>query len=59
MSRDELRKSIVRHNFTGSNANLAIKRLAGAIDDHADGNVKLRLPGIREAENLIEKHRSW
>ncbi len=57
MSRDELRRSIVRHDFTDDNARLAIKRLTGAIDDDGNGNVKLRLTGIREAEKLIEKHR--
>lgn len=56
MSRDELQKSIVRHRFTENNANLAIKRLAGVVDDDGKGNVKLRLKGIREAEGLIEKH---
>jgi hypothetical protein len=57
MTRLELRESIVRHGYTEANANDAIKRLAGAMDDDGSGNVKLRLTGIREAEKLIEKHR--
>jgi hypothetical protein len=57
MSRVELRKSIVRHGYAEGNANVAIKRLAGAMDDDGNGNVKLRLTGIREAETLIEKHK--
>lgn len=58
VSRAELARSIVRHKYSQGNADVAVSRLAGIIDDDGAGNLKLRLKGVQEAERLIQKHKA-
>ena len=53
--RAELIAAVKRHRFTTNNANVAVSRLGGAVDDDGQGLLKLLIPGLREAERLIEK----
>jgi hypothetical protein len=43
-----------RHQYKKANADMAIKRIQGVVDND-NGNLKLRSIGIQEAEELIEK----
>lgn len=54
MSTQDLVASIVRHQHKQNNAAMAVARLRSVVDDDGHGNLRLRLPGIREAEALIE-----
>ncbi len=50
----DLFEQLRRHQYKKANAEMAIKRIQGVVDnDH--GNLKLRSIGIQEAEELIEK----
>ena len=54
MDEESLRNQLVRHLYSKANANMAIVRIQGAVDnDH--GFLKLSAVGIREAEDLIGK----
>ena len=54
VARAELVAAVKRHRFTENNAQVAVTRLAGAVDDDGHGLLKLLIPGLREAEKLIE-----
>jgi hypothetical protein len=53
MSRDELLAALVRHPFKKNNAQVAINRIAGFIDDDGTGSIRLRNSGIRKFEELF------
>ncbi len=55
VSRQELVEAVMRHHFTENNANVAVSRLGGAVDDDGNGRLRLLIPGMREAELLIER----
>ena len=54
ISEDDLFDQLRRHQLKKQNAEMAIKRIQGAVDND-NGNMKLRAIGIREAEELIEE----
>ena len=54
MSTTELIASIVRHGHTQKNAAMAVTRLKSVVDDDGQGNLRLRMPGIKQAEALLE-----
>lgn len=54
MAEESLRDQLVRHQYSKPNADMAIKRIQGVVDNDK-GNLKLRSIGIQEAEELIEK----
>ncbi len=55
MGSAELEASVVRHDYSGKNAHLAVSRLAGYVDDDGRGNLRLRNSGVKKAEELISK----
>ena len=55
VSRQELVEAVKRHRFTTNNANVALTRLGGTVDDDGQGRLRLLVPGMREAERLIER----
>jgi hypothetical protein len=55
VARSELVAAVKRHRFTENNAQVAVTRLAGAVDDDGQGLLYLLIPGLREAERLVEK----
>ena len=55
VARAELIAAVKRHRFTTNNANVAASRLGGAVDDDGQGLLKLLIPGLREAERLIDQ----
>jgi hypothetical protein len=55
VARGELVAAVKRHRFTENNAQVAVTRLAGAVVDDGQGLLKLLIPGLREAERLIDK----
>jgi hypothetical protein len=57
INRKDLTAAIERHSHSKKNATTAIRRLTGAIDEDAGGNVRLLNPGIQEAEGIV-LHRS-
>jgi len=56
IARQELVQAIARHGYSEKNADLAVSRLGGLVDDDGRENLKLRLKGIKDAEKLVEKH---
>jgi DNA replication protein DnaC len=50
--------TIARHGYKVTNAKMAVARLRDVVDDDGNGNVKLRMKGIREAEELLDRARS-
>src|SRR5713101_1270171 len=50
----DLLMQLLRHQYKRANAEMAIKRIQGVVDNDR-GNLKLRNIGIQEAEELIEK----
>ena len=55
VARSALIAAVKRHRFTINNANVVVSRLGGAVDDDGQGLLKLLIPGLREAERLIEQ----
>lgn len=55
VAKAELIAAVKRHRFTTNNANVAVSRLGGAVDDDGQGLLKLLTPGLREAERLIDQ----
>jgi hypothetical protein len=55
IAKAELIGAVRRHRFTTNNANVAVSRLGGAVDDDGQGLLKLLIPGLREAERLIDQ----
>jgi hypothetical protein len=54
VAENELYEQLRRHQYKKANAEMAIKRIQGVVDND-DGDMKLRAVGIREAEELIEE----
>ena len=55
MSRKSLVDALVRHPFKRANAEVAVQRLTGFIDDNGFGMVRLRNAGLRKVEELFAK----
>lgn len=55
VAKAELIAAVKRHRFTTNNANVAVSRLGGTVDDDGQGLLKLLIPGLREAERLIDR----
>jgi hypothetical protein len=55
ISKEDLIESIMRNrkSVTRKNAQMAVARLADVVDDDGAGNLQLRSPGFREAEELL------
>jgi len=53
ISAKELAASLVRHGESKGNASKAISRLKDLVDDDGAGNLRLRAPGLQEAELLL------
>jgi len=53
ISEDDLFAQLRRHQYKSANAEMAIKRIQGLVDND-NGNMKLRAIGIRKADALIE-----
>ncbi len=49
----ELILSVIRHGESRNNARTAVTRLAPVVDNDGAGNLKLRSPGLQEAEGLL------
>ncbi len=54
IAENDLFEQLRRHQYKKANAEMAIKRIQGVVDND-NGNLKLRSIGIQEAEELIEK----
>ena len=54
MSRSDLVAAIVRHRFKVANANMAVSRLGGLVDEDDKDRLRLLQPGVRMAEQLVE-----
>lgn len=55
MSRAAVTASLVRHAFKKANADMAVQRIAGFIDDDGSGMIRLRNSGLRKVEDLLAK----
>jgi hypothetical protein len=55
MSEESLARQVVRHGYSQKNANVAVMRIRTRADDDGRRNLKLRNPGVCEAEELIQK----
>jgi hypothetical protein len=55
MSRETLVDALVRHPFKKANADIAVRRIAGFIDDDGRGMIRLRNSGLRKVETLFVK----
>lgn len=53
ISRDQLVAAVVRHRFSEANARTGISRLQTVVDSDSAGNMRLLLPGVAEAEELL------
>jgi hypothetical protein len=51
----DLETSVMRHNYSKKNAEVAVSRIAPYVDDDGIGNLRLRNAGLRKAEELISK----
>lgn len=58
MSREALTATLVRHPFKKANADAAVQRIKGFIDDDGVGMIRLRNSGLRKVEDLFEKSAS-
>jgi hypothetical protein len=54
VSATEVRNGILRHHFSSKNADVAIGRLRILVDNDGQDNLRLRAPGIQEAELLMQ-----
>ena len=55
ISEEALARQVTRHGYSQKNSKVAVQRIGTKVDDDGHGNLKLRNPGVREAEELIEK----
>jgi hypothetical protein len=55
MSRDNLVAVLIRHPFKKANADLAVRRIAGFIDDDGAGLIRLRNAGVRKVEEIVAR----
>jgi hypothetical protein len=53
MTEDELIAAVVRHHFKRANATTAVSRLGRLVDRDEPGRLRLLLPGMRLAEELV------
>jgi hypothetical protein len=51
----DLETSVMRHNYTKKNAEVAVSRIVPYVDDNGFGNLRLRNAGLRKVEELISK----
>jgi hypothetical protein len=55
ISREALTAALVRHPFRKANADVAVQRIVGFIDDDGTGMIRLRNSGLRKVEELFAK----
>lgn len=55
ISEQELASIAVRHGFTVDNARVAMKRIRKYVDDDGMGQFRLLAPGLREADQIMDK----
>ncbi len=55
MSREALTAALIRHPFKKANADVAVQRITGFIDDNGMGMMRLRNSGLRKVEELFAK----
>ena len=55
MARAELETTVMRHDYSESNAKVAVSRLACYVDDDGIGNLRLRNSGVKKAEEMISR----
>jgi hypothetical protein len=53
MPKDELVKTLKRHNFSNNNANVALVRIKRYVDADEQGRVRLRNTGVQRVDELI------
>lgn len=53
MHKDEIMRTLRRHQFSDYNASKAVLRLQRYTDDDGQGNLRLRNPGMRKAQELV------
>jgi hypothetical protein len=53
MSRTDLVASLLRHPFKKANAEMAVQRIAGLLDDDGNGMIRLRNAGLRKVEDIL------
>jgi hypothetical protein len=53
MTRVKVIESMQRHGKSLANAKMGMARLSNLIDDDGNGNLKLLIPGVMEAETLM------
>jgi len=53
MSRESLTAALVRHPFKKSNAEVAVHRITGFVDENEVGMIRLRNSGLRKVEELF------
>jgi hypothetical protein len=54
MSKDDLVAAAKRHGNSEANAKVGLSRLNKVVDDDGQGNLRLRLSGVQQAEELIK-----
>jgi hypothetical protein len=54
LSKEEVIAAVTRHRFSRKDAQTAIGRIAGVVDDDGAGNLRLLGPGLQEAEELVK-----
>lgn len=57
MSKKELIAAAQRHGNSKANAEMGVSRLKGVVDDDGNGNLKLLMSGIEQAEKVIAAKR--
>jgi len=55
MSREDLIASLMRHDYSENNANVAASRVSRYVDNDGEGNLRLRNTGLRKADDLIHE----
>jgi hypothetical protein len=55
MDSEALITAVMRHGFTRNNAVVALSRLRRRVDEDATGEMRLLQPGLREAEDLLQR----
>ena len=55
MPKKDLIATIQRHGFTVSNAGMAVRNIRKLVDDNGQGQLRLLSPGMKKAEQLMNK----
>jgi len=55
MSREDLIASLIRHDYSENNSNVAASRVSRYVDNDGEGNLRLRNTGLRRADGLIHE----